>query len=296
VRLMVRPGLKILRRDARTLQLGFDWPGVAAVLDTESVRSVLAAIDGVRDHRAVLAAAASSGVPIEACQEALALLLECGAVVDAGGQPASELSEGTSAALWLLAGPRRGLIDVLAARERRAVWVVGDGAVTDTVRALTVSAGLRLCDDPDRAEVGVLAGDREPSRDLADAVLRAGVPHLWAYLRDLAGVIGPFVVPGRTACLRCVDAARTEADPAWPTLLQSTAVRPLRVAACDGVQATLVAAWAAQEVALWASDVRPRTRGRVIEVPMGGPVEESHFDPHPACGCGWLEWRDTIGA
>jgi hypothetical protein len=296
LRLMVRPGLKILRRDARTLQLGFDWPGVAAVQDTEAMRSVLAAIDGVRDHRAVLTAATSSGVPVDACEEGLALLLECGAVVDAGGQPASELSEGTSAALWLLAGPRRGLIDVLAARERRAVWVVGDGAVADTVRALMVSAGLRLCDDPDRAEVGVLAGDREPSRDLADAVLHAGVPHLWAYLRDLAGVIGPFVVPGRTACLRCVDSARTEADPAWPTLLQSAAVRPLRVAACDGVQATLVGAWAAQEVALWASDVRPRTRGRVIEVPMGGPVEESYFDPHPACGCGWLEWRDTIGA
>lgn len=295
MRLMVRPGLKILRRDARTLQLGFDWPGVAAVADTEAMRSVLASIDGVRDHRAVLAAA-SNGVRADACEEALTLLLECGAVVDAGGRPPAPLNEGTSAALWLLAGPRRDLSDVVKARERCAVWVHGEGVVADTVRALTGSAGLRLCDDPDRADVGVLTGDREPSRDLADAVLRAGVPHLWAYLRDLAGVIGPFVVPGRTACLRCIDAARTEVDPAWPTLLQSALVRPLRVAACDGVQAALVGAWAAQEVALWASDVRPRTRGRVIEVPMGGPAEEGVFDPHPVCGCGWSGWRDTIGA
>jgi hypothetical protein len=296
VRLMVRPGLKILRRDARTLQLGFDWPGVAAVRDTDALRSVLAAIDGVRDHRAVIAAATAGGVPVDACEEALALLLECGAVVDAGGPPPARLSEATSSALWLLAGPQRDLSDVVRSRQRCVVWVHGEGIVADTVRALTGSAGLRLCDDPDQATVGVLAGDREPSRDQADAAMRAGFPHLWAYVRDLVGVIGPFVVPGRTACLRCVDAARTEADPAWPTLLQSAATRPLRVAACDGVHAALVGAWAAQEVALWASDVRPRTRGRVIEVPMGGPAEEGVFDPHPACGCGWLEWRDTIGA
>jgi hypothetical protein len=296
VRLMVRPGLKILRRDARTLQLGFDWPGVAAVRDTDALRSVLAAIDGVRDHRAVIAAAIAGGVPVDACEEALALLLECGAVVDAGGPPPARLSEATSSALWLLAGPLRDLSDLVRSRQRCVVWVHGEGIVADTVRALTGSAGLRLCDDPDQATVGVLAGDREPSREQADAAMRAGFPHLWAYVRDLVGVIGPFVVPGRTACLRCVDAARTEADPAWPTLLQSAATRPLRVAACDGVHAALVGAWAAQEVALWASDVRPRTRGRVIEVPMGGPAEEGVFDPHPACGCGWLEWRDTIGA
>jgi bacteriocin biosynthesis cyclodehydratase domain-containing protein len=142
-----------------------------------------------------------------------------------------------------------------------------------------------------------MAVDREPARELADLAMHAGLPHVWAYMRDLVGVIGPFVVPGRTACLRCVDAARTEADPAWPTLLQSAAAKPLRVAACDDVHAALVAAWATSEVALWASDVRPQTCGRVVEVPMGcGPADAVIFEPHPACGCGWPAWRDTIGA
>jgi hypothetical protein len=200
-------------------------------------------------------------------------------------------------ALWLLAGPGRDAGEVVRARARCRVWVHGAGAVADKVRELTGSAGLRVCRDPSEATVGVLAGDREPARDLSDAVMHSGTPHLWAYVRDLVGVVGPFVVPGTTPCLRCVDAAHTELDPAWPTLLQSAETKPLRVAPCDAVLATLVGAWAVQEIALWASDVRPPTYGCVIEVPQGwGPAEAAKYEPHPACGCGWPVWRDTMGA
>jgi hypothetical protein len=297
VRPMVRPGLKILRRDPRTLQLGFDWPGVAALRDTDAVRAVLAAIDGVRDAAEVISVATRAGVPVSGCDQALGDLVECGAVVYSAGPTPPELSEATASALWLLAGPKRVLSDVVAARHRCTVWVHGSGVVADTVRRLTSAAGIRVCSDPDRATVGVLAGDREPERELADDALHAGVPHLWVFMRDLVGVIGPFVLPGTTACLRCVDTARAETDPAWPTLLQSSWAKPLRVAACDELHAILTGAWAAQEIAVWASGITPRTCGCVVELPLGGgPVEAVAFEPHPACGCGWLEWRDTMGA
>jgi hypothetical protein len=236
-------------------------------------------------------------VPLGDCEETLATLVDCGAVVDSVSASAPSLSESTVSALWLLAGPGRGAGDVVRARAGCRVWVHGTGAVADTVRELAGSAGLGVCSDPSEATVGVLTGDREPARHLSDAVMHSGIPHLWAYVRDLVGIVGPFVVPGTTSCLRCVDAARSDLDPAWPTLLQSAEARPLRVAPCDDVLATLVGAWAVQEIALWASDVRPHTYGCVIEVPQGwGPAEAANYEPHPACGCGWPDWRDTMGA
>ncbi|MFC7573624.1 hypothetical protein ACFQX8_15215 [Klenkia terrae] len=46
----------------------------------------------------------------------------------------------------------------------------------------------------------------------------ARVPHLVATVRGEVGVVGPLVVPGRTGCLRCAEATRTDAAPGWPAL------------------------------------------------------------------------------
>jgi hypothetical protein len=297
VRPMLRPGLKVLRRDPWTLQLGLDWPGVTALRDTEALRAVLGAIDGFRDIAGVALAASDAGPSREECEAVLSLLIDCGAVVDYTPRLVPALGESTESAWWLLAGPGRAITDVVNARERSCLWLSGTGSVADGVNRLSSSAGLRVCHDPAAATVVVLASDREPSRDVTDAVMHSGLPHLWAYVRELVGVVGPFVVPGITACLRCVDAARASTDPAWPTLLQSAAAKPQPVPPCDTVLASLVAAWAVQEVALYASDIRPQTCGRVIEVPQGwGPAESVQFEPHPACGCSWPVPHDTMGA
>ncbi len=297
MRPMLRPGLKILRRDAETVQLGLDWPGVTALRETPALRSVLEAIDGFRDAAGVVLAATASGPTREHCETALAVLVDCGAVVDSRARQAPHLTESSESALWLLAGPGRGPRELVQARLGCAVWVDGSGAVADALRQLIEVANLGVCRDRLDASVVILAGDCEPDRDRADAMMHAGRPHLWVYVRDLVGIVGPFVVPGATACLRCTDAARADCDPAWPTLVVSATVKPLPVPACDAVLATLVAAWAAQEVSLWASDIRPQTCGRVVEVPLGcGPVECVTFDVHPSCGCGWPVWQDTMGA
>ena len=147
------------------------------------------------------------------------------------------------------------------------------------------------------ADVVVLAHDAEPERDSADTVMRTGLPHLWVGVRELVGVVGPFVSPGSSACLRCLDAARTDLDPAWPALVDSATRRRGRVPACDPVLAALMAAWAVQEVALWAGGQRVQTRDCTIEVPQGmGRVHTERYEPHPSCGCGWPIWQDTMGA
>ena len=50
--------------------------------------------------------------------------------------------------------------------------------------------------------------------DLTEGLLRDRVPHLAVSAGEAIGVIGPLVRPGRSACLRCVDLRKADADPA----------------------------------------------------------------------------------
>jgi hypothetical protein len=297
VRPILRPGLQVLRRDVRTLQLGLDWPGIATISDSPALRAVLDAIDGFRDPTAVVLAAADTGPAADECRAALDALFDAGAVIDQAATVRTNLDEAAWAALWLLAGPDRDARDVAEARATCAVHVRGTGRVCDAVRRLLADVPLRVSEDPAAADVVLIATDHEPEREQADRAMSEGLPHLWVLVRELVGVLGPFVLPGKTACLRCVDATRTELDPAWPTLVESSTRRRGHVHACDPVLATLMATWAVHEVCVWASGLRPQSWDRTIEVPHGvGVVHRERYDPHPACGCGWSVWHDTMGA
>lgn len=293
----IRPGLRLLRRDAHTLQLGLDWPGLCLVRDTPVVRAVLDAVDGFRAADAVVLAAAAQGHQREACAEALAALMRCGAVVD-GNRPRDPDVPSSAWAAWsLLAGPQREASDVASSRRRRRVAVCGDGVVADRVRGLLPGSQVRVAADRTAADLVVMAVDDEPDRQSSDELMGLGVPHLWASLRDLVGVVGPFVLPGRTGCLRCADEARGDRDPGWPTLLAAATAKPIATPATDDVLAALVAAWAVHEVAVWASDLPPQTWNHLVEIPYGSsPVERVAVDPHPRCGCGWFRRQDTMGA
>jgi bacteriocin biosynthesis cyclodehydratase domain-containing protein len=297
VRPLLRPGLRVLRRDVRTLQLGLDWPGLCTLQETPALRAVLAAVDGFRDLQGVVLAAADSGADLDEARAALDVLIDCGAVVDQASCRRLGSPESSWTSWWLLAGPRRGAADILAARQRQHVRIEGTGQVADRIGDLLTAAHVPWSLDADAADLVVLASDSEPLRSLADASMRDAVPHLWTWVRDVVGVVGPFVVPGVTGCLRCADHARAELDPAWPTLLESAAARPPAAAACDPVLAALVGAWTAQEIAIWASGLRPQTINAVIEVPQGfGDVDRQSVELHPHCGCGWSTWHDTMEA
>jgi hypothetical protein len=119
--------------------------------------------------------------------------------------------------------------------------------------------------------------------------LRRGSPHLVAHVRDTVGVLGPLVVPGSTACLRCVDAGRADLDPAWPTLVTAATTRAA-VSACDPTLATLIGVWAVREARSWVAGLGTPTVGGTIEVPVGSdPPELRRWDVHPRCGCWWRQ-------
>ena len=163
-----------------------------------------------------------------------------------------------------------------------------DGAARAVERAC---AGTRTGDDGAVPDLVILTGPVLP--DLTSGLVRDRVPHLAVWAGEAIGVIGPLVRPGRSACLRCVDLRKAEADPQWPKIVaQATFAPRVRPQACDTVLAATTAALAcAQALALIDRDGRPgpapATVGGTLEVVLPDwQWRRRTWPPHPACGCG----------
>lgn len=71
---------------------------------------------------------------------------------------------------------------------------------------------------PDPAVPVIVVAHRLVDPRRAALLMARDVPHLPVELTGDRVTVGPFVVPGVTACLACVHAHRRDADPAWPLL------------------------------------------------------------------------------
>jgi hypothetical protein len=111
-------------------------------------------------------------------------------------------------------------------------------------------------------------------------------PHLLVTARETAVFVGPFVVPGLTPCVRCVELSRADRDPAWPLLVAQLANRG-QTAPNDVVLTQLAAAAAALDLLRYIDGgVRPATPGAVLELTADGPPRRrGPVVAHPACGC-----------
>jgi bacteriocin biosynthesis cyclodehydratase domain-containing protein len=117
-------------------------------------------------------------------------------------------------------------------------------------------------------------------------------PHLPVLVRETTAVVGPLVVPGRTPCCRCVELARGDRDPAWPSLSAQLLGSPRRVEPCDVVLATLAASLAAAQLLSFldapnAPDAHPPALGAVLEIGLADlRLRRRTVRPYPGCGCG----------
>ncbi|MCA1711684.1 MAG: ThiF family adenylyltransferase [Actinobacteria bacterium] len=114
-------------------------------------------------------------------------------------------------------------------------------------------------------------------------------PHLVAEVREATGVVGPLVLPGISACLHCLDLARTDRDPGWPALAAQLSTPTGAVAACDGPLALAVAAQAAQQVLAHLDGLSlPASLGGTLELALPDwRWRRRSWQLHPACGCAW---------
>ncbi|MGN6132372.1 MAG: hypothetical protein ACTHOK_18690 [Nocardioidaceae bacterium] len=293
MRPLLRPGLHPLQRGDGQLQLGLD-PREAVVLpDTETVRRELDRLDGT--HAWPAPAGASGGDVAAPLLRDLGLLLDERALLphlrDPAGAPAA-------AAVALRAGD--GTSDALRSRRAARVGLCGFGhaagaAFGDRLAELLDAAGVGLRTSARaRLSVGVLAGVGEPDRELLDGWTRDGTPYLLVRLVEGRAVVGPFVVPGRTACLRCIDAYHADVDPAWPLLVRQYAAASSRDRAdcvpepVDPLLTTLALAWAARDVVAHVEGARPSTwSSTTVLEPTPGTLETRMWHRHPDCGCRW---------
>ncbi|MER7768486.1 TOMM precursor leader peptide-binding protein [Kitasatospora sp. NPDC096140] len=125
----------------------------------------------------------------------------------------------------------------------------------------------------------------------ARLLLRAGVPHLYVGVVEEFGVVGPLVVPGRSACGHCLVLRREDEDAAWPRVLAQLAHEGpgrARTPACDTALATAVAGLAALHAQVYLDGGRPPSVDGWCEVSAGdGMARRLRLRGHPDCGCLW---------
>lgn len=293
----------MLRRSAEELQVGLDPRRAVVLPDRPSVRALLEALTSPADplhgtgrlddlQSGTLETLAAGGLLVDS-DLLLPLLPSDPGPGSSPGHPA-----GTRAAVAAVALEQGDLTGhVLAGRAACPVAVTGfgsDRSVASRLEELLRPAGVTVVSPGDRPLVSVLVGVGEPGRELADPWMRSGHPHLVLRLAEGSATIGPFVVPGSTACLRCLDAHHADLDPAWPLLVAQYA-RVSVTARPDGVPEpvdpallALALAWAAREVVTYAEGGTPGSASTTLRVdPQLSALETHTWLRHPECGCGW---------
>jgi len=125
--------------------------------------------------------------------------------------------------------------------------------------------------------------------DLIGSLMRDRVPHLALRASEAIGVVGPFVQPGSSACLRCVDLHKAAGDPQWPTILAQVTFSRAWPQAADTVLAAMTAAVAAAQALAYidgAGPVPATANGTLELVLPDWRWRRRTWPPHPACICG----------
>lgn len=282
---LLRPGVRVCRRSTTELQVGLDPAFAVAVPDTPEARATLADL-------------ARGALPADAHPGALRLvarLRERGLLADGDALLAGVGAAGSRERAASLAATiaEHGCDSAPVLEQRRATGVLVDDLGLPTaaqrLRELLDHAGVGRGDD-----LVVLVCGEEPDRDLVDHWMREDVSHVLLTASEGILRLGPFVDPGRTACLRCLDATATEHDPRRGLVVQQYADAHAGAAAPLDLPSPLPAdlldvavGHLARDVTRWVDGLAPRTWSATVRLDHALDLAPRPLRRHPGCGCAW---------
>jgi len=249
------PALPVLWRDARSVQVG--------------VRPAVVVLDDPARWQLLLLEALESGIPAG----------RIAGVASALGAAADE-----AAAFVTTLGP--ALREVAAPREISLVTsdrVPHDAVlgVFDGLRDAGFRAVRRTAVEAASGGAAVLLSREVMPPHLAREVMSADVPHLPIALGARRASVGPFVLPGETACLSCLWEHEKSRDPAWPMIATQLASR-----GASAEPTRTLGALAASLIPRVAAAVDERSaRTRSVVLSLDGRNRWRSHRPHEACLC-----------
>jgi len=166
----------------------------------------------------------------------------------------------------------------------RAVSLRATGPLRDEAVRVLRAAG---CEAGPAGEVAVVLAAGEVARRDVDVHVREGRPHLPVSAGPLGWTLGPFVVPGASACLRCVDAHRAEHDPRRALVVDQLAGRP--AAPDDPALAAVAVSWAVRDVLTFLGGGEPSTWSATVELGADLRPRRRAWRRHAHCGCAWAQ-------
>jgi hypothetical protein len=315
----LKPGLLTVWRNRDTVQIGIDPRRAIALTGMRGAAVLLGLLDGSRDLAQILAAAGDVGISAEAADRVITLLAVGGALHDFPVATYRAMPPGLRTRLApelataaLAHGDADGGARILARRQGACVRVEGMSRVGLCLASFLTASGIGMVISAGRTPGTVMgrgapppagmaaptAASRQPDlviladiyrRELPGILQRGGVPHLAAAASEAIGVVGPLVLPGRTACLRCLDLTRAERDPAWPLILAQLTGGGADPPACDTVLAAAVATQAAAQALAFVD--RPASAGAVTNGTLELVLPDWQWRrrtwaQHDRCGCG----------
>lgn len=287
---LLRPGVHVCRREDGRVQVGLDPRLAVTAPETEESHRIL---DGLRHGIPPPPLSDLSPAGARLCSSLLdrGLVLDGDALLPALGSVETPEARESLTALVVDSGADPQL------RHSRSRQLVGVShqrlpRAARQCRQLLTTAGVGVREGT-AAPVDVVLhlASGEPSRTRSDTWVSRDVPHVLVQCAEGIVRVGPFVVPGETACLRCIDAHHTDRDPRRPLIVE-------QYAAVDGPRdglpepihhdlLDLAVIWAARDAVRWLDGHRPRTWSTTVTIDPALQMLPTPWKPHPGCGCTW---------